>query len=651
VSRFDRLATEDELERDLGDWGLGFEPIQAIEPAQAIAPPVVSAPPAATVAELPAFSGMLRDRDPLALASWAERGEFAQAVARLGWSGPMTYETGEFVYNDVGESGQSVATAVRAARPEWVDFVRGNALEVMMRDLGWMAADVFLVANGRLIAQDSYRPSEFDRAMGTIVDVAAPIIIGAGLTAAVAPVIAAAELPAVASQVATRAATSTIFAAATDRPIDLENIARGAVMGTARGELLSAFGSAFEESAPTFEPLPEYEPVFEAIEVSPIEAIPLEFEQIAAEVLEPPSAVSFEQAPPFVLEELPPVVELPSVFEPLPVFEPPPVLEPPTLEPPPIPVSDPGELFPGFTDPGGKGAFGRLDIQELERLGATREQIIEVAQQFERQDLPVGPAAQRWIETGSFDPPPITAQEVPAMDDVFHFGMPSYGFEPPPMYEYEPPPIPVYEPPPVYDFEPPPIPVYEPQPMPMPVDEPMAPRVSFGGEEVLPTDLPPYQYGAPVAPDAPIPTVTYAPPAPTSRDWSFEQVITTVTRAADQAIKLVRAWETRKLPPNTVARATDAQGRTVLAKGDGMIYTRTPDGRVTPSRPAVGLPQTTVDGFVVVNNGDGTFTRITPSGGRETLRYAAAAPGGTAGAGAGVGLLVVAGLAAFALMG
>lgn len=214
-----------------------------------------------------------------------------------------------------------------------------------------------------------------------------------------------------------------------------------------------------------------------------------------------------------------------------------------------------------------------------------------------------------------------------------------YDFEPPAEY-FDP-----YEPPAAADF------YYNP-----PEDYGSAdvvvqpPAVSFGDEDRLPTDLPPYEYGAPAAPDAPIPSIPYTPPAPTSREWSVDQVITTVTRAADSAIKLVRAWETRKLPPNTVARATDAQGRTVLAKGDGMIYTRTPQGTVSASRPAVGLPQTTVDGFVVVNNGDGTFTRIRPDGTSETLRYPAAAPGG-AGAGAGVGLLVVAGIAAFALMG
>ena len=657
------------MNRDRADFRLFEDDFGEFDLEPPSAPSVVQLPPPVTVTQLPAFSGMLRDRDPLALASWATRPEFAGVLARMGWSGPTTYETGEFTYEDVGESGQTVATPILAARPEWVQFVRTNALEVMLRDLGWMAADVFLVANGGVVAQFSDRPSDFDRTMGTIVDIAAPMIITAGISAAVAPVVAAAELPAVVSQVATRAATSTVYAAATDRPIDVGSILESAVIGQARSEVLGLIGSILTPATPVFVPLDELEgaePVFDPtpIVVPPIEVEPLDFgPSIEAEILAPPPAIVLEPEPVLelpVFEPPPPVLELP-VFEPpppvleVPVFEPPPpVLEVPVFEPPPEPIYepppqpeivpppipvidfeppsiDPDELYAGYTDPGGKNAFGRLDIEQLEKLGATREEIIEVAQEFYEQDLPVGPAAQRWIETGSFDPPPIASQEVPAMD--------YYDFEPPAEY-FDP-----YEPPAAADFYYTPPEVYGSADV---MVEP--PAVSFGGEDRLPTDLPPYEYGAPAAPDAPIPSIPYTPPAPTSRDWSVDQVITTVTRAADQAIKLVRAWETRKLPPNMVARATDAQGRTVLAKGDGMIYTRTPQGTVSASRPAVGLPQTTVDGFVVVNNGDGTFTRITPSGARETLRYPAAAPGG-AGAGAGVGLLVVAGIAAFALMG
>jgi hypothetical protein len=115
----------------------------------------------------------------------------------------------------------------------------------------------------------------------------------------------------------------------------------------------------------------------------------------------------------------------------------------------------------------------------------------------------------------------------------------------------------------------------------------------------------------------------------------------------------VKAWEQRKLPPNTTARVTDPSGRTIVAKGDGMIYTRAPDGKITTSKPAVGLPQSTLDGYVVVNNGDGTFTRISPSGGREVLSYPdtlrkTPAIGGADGS--GTGLLVLAGIAAVALL-
>jgi hypothetical protein len=570
----------------------------------------------------------------------------------MGWSGPTTYETGEFTYSDVGESGQTVATPILAARPEWVQFVRANGLEVMLRDLGWMAADVFLVANGGVVAQFSSRPSKFDRVMGTIVDIAAPMVITAGISAAVAPVVAAAELPAVVSQVATRAGTSTIYAAATDRPIDVGNILEAAVIGQARSEVLGLIGSILTPAAPVFVP----------------------FEELEAPVFEPAPAFTFE---------LPPMVELPQVFEPLPVFEPAqpvvvepvpivqaaPELEPVRVEPPVIqaPIEFAPEPEPQPPVPVTPSAPPAAELLDLPPWAFEAEQPVQIvapyeqwqldAPTFEPEPIYFEPPAPPSYEPPAFVPPPMfepepiyfepPVLEPPALDLPAFEPMPTQPEEVPPMdyYDFEPPPeyFMPYEAPPAEDFYYTPPEVYGSADV---MVEP--PPVSFGGEERLPTDLPPYEYGAPQAPEAPIPTVTYTPPAPTSREWSVEQVITTVTRAADQAIKLVRAWETRKLPANPVARATDAQGRTVLAKGDGMVYTRDTQGRVSASRPAVGLPQTTVDGFVIVNNGDGTFTRITPSGARETLRYAQAAPGG---AGAGVGLLVVAGIAAFALMG
>ena len=127
----------------------------------------------------------------------------------------------------------------------------------------------------------------------------------------------------------------------------------------------------------------------------------------------------------------------------------------------------------------------------------------------------------------------------------------------------------------------------------------------------------------PTTPSTPPPVAAPQVPAASSRDFDFDKVVKQVTGAAISAISVVRAWETRKQPINPVARSTDPQGRTTVAKSDGNIYTRSPSGQVTASRPPVGAPQSTLDGFVIVNNGDGTFTRVDPAGGSQTVRYGA----------------------------
>ena len=693
MERFARLATEAELEAEV----FGFEPILAFEEAPPL-PQVAQEPEPQGVpaAGNPVLAGTMRHRNPTALAFQAEGGPFARAIARLGWSGPALMESGQYEERYIG-SDNPVLMPVMVATPAFEQWAQSIGLEAAHRDLGWGTSDNYLIARGLIVDQFSERPTGFERVMNVVADVGASLIITGGISAAISPLVAAAELPAVVSQVVTRAATSTVYAAATDRPIDVGDILESAIKGQLRSEVFQAAASIFEQPAPVFEPLPEYEPLPPAIELPAFEVEPIAFEELAAEVLMPPPAVVFEPAPVLTFEPAPPVVELPQVFEPLPVFEPVPVFEAPavTLEPlppvvelprvfEPVPVFEPAqpivvepvpvveaapELEPPRVEPpviqapievvtqpepappvpvlpveppAIELAPVELDLPLWAFEGEPSAQLIEQPQVFE--------GLEQWqidapelFEVPTFPPPQV--EEFPMFEDFYAYEAPPAEaffytpevYEPPAEYfaPYEAPPAEAfyYTPPEVYGsadvtVEPPP--------------------VSFGGEERLPTDLPPYEYGAPQAPEAPIPTVTYTPPAPTSREWSVEQVIKNVTSAATAAIGLVRAWETRKLPPNPVARATDAQGRTVLAKGDGMVYTRDTQGRVTQTRPQVGLPQSTIEGFVVVNNGDGTFTRIRPDGTRETLRYPGAAP--TAG-GAGVGLLVVAGIAAFALMG
>jgi len=136
----------------------------------------------------------------------------------------------------------------------------------------------------------------------------------------------------------------------------------------------------------------------------------------------------------------------------------------------------------------------------------------------------------------------------------------------------------------------------------------------------IPSPYPPYST-TPTTPPALPPITPPQPPAPASSDWSFDTLQRQVTGAALSAISVIRAWESRKLPVNTTARSTDAQGNIVLARSDGLLYTRSATGQVTAARPPVGLPQTTVDGYIVVNNGDGTFSKVSPTGSTTQERY------------------------------
>jgi hypothetical protein len=89
-----------------------------------------------------------------------------------------------------------------------------------------------------------------------------------------------------------------------------------------------------------------------------------------------------------------------------------------------------------------------------------------------------------------------------------------------------------------------------------------------------------------------------------------------------EALKLVDSY--RRLvnpqPPNRVTQARVGSS-TVRATPDGMIVTTDASGRTVRTKPPVGQPQMTTDGSMIVNNGDGTYTSISPSGAMATNRY------------------------------
>lgn len=122
------------------------------------------------------------------------------------------------------------------------------------------------------------------------------------------------------------------------------------------------------------------------------------------------------------------------------------------------------------------------------------------------------------------------------------------------------------------------------------------------------------------------------PPPPNSTIWQPSQIIQGITAAAMAVISVIKAYRSLDQPAiNTTARIVRPDGSVSAITNNGLVSTRTPDGRVTTTRPPVGVPQTTVDGNVIVNNGDGTYTIVAPDGRSATYRYSTGTAGDAGG--------------------
>lgn len=109
---------------------------------------------------------------------------------------------------------------------------------------------------------------------------------------------------------------------------------------------------------------------------------------------------------------------------------------------------------------------------------------------------------------------------------------------------------------------------------------------------------------------------------PQSTTFAPSQIIQGVTAAAMAVISLIRAYRSLDQPAiNTTARVVRPDGSVSAITNNGLVQTRRPDGTVSAIRPPVGVPQSTVDGNIIVNNGDGTYTVISPQGQAGTYRY------------------------------
>lgn len=133
---------------------------------------------------------------------------------------------------------------------------------------------------------------------------------------------------------------------------------------------------------------------------------------------------------------------------------------------------------------------------------------------------------------------------------------------------------------------------------------------------------------------------------------TFDRIVRNVTVAAGTALTLVRAWrEIDGPPPNTTAQAR-VGSNVVRANPDGTITTTNAAGQVIRTLPPTGQPQMTTDGSMIVNNGDGSYTRITPDGRTTVQRYGTTPAASSGIAGISTPLLIGAGaLLIFAVAG
>jgi hypothetical protein len=145
--------------------------------------------------------------------------------------------------------------------------------------------------------------------------------------------------------------------------------------------------------------------------------------------------------------------------------------------------------------------------------------------------------------------------------------------------------------------------------------------VKWGSGGAIPSAFPSAGF-QPLFPQA---EITAPIPKAVGSEFSISSVINSVSSAALQALGLVRAYKMVNSPAvNKTARAVAVDGSVVVATNDGFVKTKTVAGGVTYSKVPVGSPQSTLDGSIVINNGDGTYTKISATGETKIYTYGAA---------------------------
>lgn len=125
---------------------------------------------------------------------------------------------------------------------------------------------------------------------------------------------------------------------------------------------------------------------------------------------------------------------------------------------------------------------------------------------------------------------------------------------------------------------------------------------------------------AAVTPSIVPPPAPSNPPPPNSPVYSPTNIVQGITTAALAAINVIKAYRSLDAPTiQPTARVVRPDGSVSAIGSNGLIQTRGPNGQITASRPPVGIPQATVDGNYIVNNGDGSYSVVSPTG--QTARY------------------------------
>ena len=106
---------------------------------------------------------------------------------------------------------------------------------------------------------------------------------------------------------------------------------------------------------------------------------------------------------------------------------------------------------------------------------------------------------------------------------------------------------------------------------------------------------------------------------------STGNIVNTLTAAALAALKIYNQIKT----PVQAQSQSQSGGVTHTARSDGLIQTQV-GAQVSLTKPPVNQPQATIDGSIINNNGDGTYTVIAANGASATRQYPATVPTGGA---------------------